>query len=91
MNEKYLPIGSVVILKNANKRLMITGYCMKSEEDDKKVYDYCGCIFPEGIISTNQVALFNHEQIDKIHYIGLEDNEEKEFINKLKEFISNNK
>ena len=27
MKEKYLPIGTVVLLKGATKRLMITGYC----------------------------------------------------------------
>ena len=29
--KKYLPIGSVVLLKNANKRLMIYGRLQKAE------------------------------------------------------------
>ena len=27
MKEKYLPLGTVVLLKEATKRLIITGYC----------------------------------------------------------------
>ena len=32
--KKYLPIGSVVLLKNANKRLMIYGRLQKAEDSD---------------------------------------------------------
>ena len=28
MQEKFLPIGSVVLLKGGTKKVMITGYCM---------------------------------------------------------------
>ena len=90
MNEKYLPIGSVVILKNAKKRLMITGYCMTDKNDNaNKMYDYSGCLFPEGIISTNQTALFNHEQIEKVFYVGYQDEEVRTFIEKLNNVMKN--
>ena len=37
--EKYLPIGSVVMLKGGTKRVMITGFCTVPNEDKEKVYD----------------------------------------------------
>ena len=43
--KKYLPIGSVVLLKNANKRLMIYGRLQKAEDSDS-VRDYIGCLYP---------------------------------------------
>ena len=86
MNNKYarfLPIGTVVLLKGAKKRLMITGFCSFDDAKKDKAYDYTGCLYPEGIISSKQMALFNHNQIEKIYYLGLQDQEEKSFKEKL--------
>lgn len=81
--EKYLPIGSVVLLENGTKRLMITGFCVVPNDDKTKVYDYSGCLYPEGVISSEQIALFNHDQIKTIYAIGYSDDEEKQFKEKL--------
>ena len=88
-NEKYLPIGTVVLLKDATKRLMITGFCVKAQ-DNGQVYDYTGCIYPEGVLKSDQAAVFNHDQISKIYYMGYSDKEEKTFKNKLNEVLKNN-
>lgn len=85
--EKYLPIGSVVLLNDAKKRVMITGFAVKGKETGNKVFDYMGCLYPEGVISSEQNLLFNHDQIDKIFYIGYVDNEWKEVESKLKSII----
>ena len=87
--EKYLPIGSVVLLKNGTKRLMITGFCI-IPNGDKKMYDYSGCLYPEGVISSDQIAVFNHDQIDKIFAIGYSDEEEKKFKEQMKQEIIKN-
>lgn len=86
MNNKYgkfLPIGTVVLLKGAKKRLMITGFCSFDEEKKDKAYDYTGCLYPEGIITSKQMSLFNHNQIDKIYFMGYQDEEEKIFKQNL--------
>lgn len=88
-DEKFLPLGSVVLLKNATKRLMVTGFCVVPNDDKTKMYDYSGCLYPEGVISTEQIALFNHDQIDKIYVIGYSDEEEKNFKTKLVEALNN--
>lgn len=80
---KFLPIGTVVLLKGAKKRLMITGFCAYDEGKKDNVYDYTGCLYPEGVINSKEMALFNHSQIDKIYYLGLQDQEEKTFKQKL--------
>ena len=90
MNEKYkkfLPIGSVVMLENATKRLMITGFYAAPKDDKTKVYDYSGCLYPEGIFSSEQNGLFNHDQIKTIYAIGYSDEEEKKFKEKLNDLI----
>ena len=80
---KFLPIGTVVLLKGGKKRLMITGFCSFDEAKKDKAYDYTGCLYPEGIISSKQMALFNHSQIEKVFYLGLRDEEEKQFKQNL--------
>lgn len=87
IREKYLPVGTVVMLKNASKRVMVIGFCIIPENDPEKVYDYLGCIYPEGVMDANQNLMFNHDQIDKIYHMGLEDEEEKTFKVKLKEVL----
>lgn len=87
--EKYLPIGTVVMLKGGQKRVMISGFCAVSGDNKLEVYDYSGCMYPEGFLSSTQTCLFNHDQIEKIYHLGLaEDEEEKEFKSKLKKLIA---
>jgi hypothetical protein len=75
---KYLPIGSVVLLKDGKKRLMVYGR-RQIHAESKKMYDYVGCLYPEGNISPEYSFMFNHEDIIDIFFIGFKDEEEKEF------------
>lgn len=74
-----LPIGTVVLLEGGTRKVMICGYSSKSE-DDEKVYDYNGCIFPEGFLE-NIYLLFNHDQIDDICFVGYKDDDYEEYVN----------
>lgn len=87
MNEKYLPIGTVVLLKGGTKKVMISGFCAVTEEQKGKIYDYSGCMYPEGFLSSNQTCLFDHSQIEKVYFIGYRDEEEVTFKKKLKESL----
>lgn len=81
--KKYLPIGSVVILKNGTKKVMVTGYMQIDMGNKTQVFDYCGCIYPVGIMRTDQNLLFNHDDIKQVYCIGYSDEEQKEFSKKL--------
>lgn len=82
--EKYLPLGSVVLLKEAKKRIMVIGFMGRAQETGDKTFDYIGCLYPEGILSSDKNLMFNHDQIDKIFYLGLVDDEQRGFQLKLK-------
>jgi hypothetical protein len=78
MKNNYLPIGTIVILKGSNQKIMITGYfCSKKE----KLYQYSGCIYPDGL--SKKTLMFNNADIKKIIYMGLEDDEYLKFKNKF--------
>lgn len=86
MNEikpKYLPVGTVVLLENGTKRVMINGFCTMDANKPDKIYDYSGVLFPEGSLSSDQTLLFDHSQIARVDHYGLEDQEEKDFKVKL--------
>ena len=53
MAEKYLPLGTVVTLQGATKRIMIIGYLPMTEKN--VVFDYSACIYPEGLLSSEQL------------------------------------
>jgi hypothetical protein len=83
--KELLPVGSVVRLKDASKRIMITGFASVSPDTGDKVYDYSGCVFPEGFVDYDEVFVFDHNQIEQVCFTGFEDEEEKVFMNKLAE------
>lgn len=82
-----LPIGSVVLLKNSTKRVMIIGVCQiaKQEDGTMKFYDYSGCVFPEGYLGPDKNYLFNNDQIDQLFAIGYQDAEALAFKEKADE------
>lgn len=79
---KFLPIGSVVLLKNSQKRIMIVGVKQK-QVDSEKVWDYSACLYPEGILDPDRLFLFDAEQIERLYFIGFQDGEGLEFQNRL--------
>ena len=88
-DKEFLPLGSVVLLKEASKKLMIVGF-LTSRVDDEEVFDYAGCLFPEGVLSSDESLLFNEEDIEEVIALGYKNEETDEFNLKLKEIINKN-
>jgi len=78
-----LPIGSIVLLKDGEKRLMINGIMQSDANGTGQEYDYLGILYPEGHIGEQFQYLFNHEDINEIIFRGFEDHERVEFLEKL--------
>ncbi len=87
--KKLLPIGSVVLLEGANKRLMICGR-LQTDVATGITYDYSGCFYPEGMINSKEMYMFNNENIKKIFFVGLQDEEEFLFRKFLEEQVNLN-
>ena len=73
--DDWLPIGSVVLLNGANKSLMVISRFVYNV-DDGTYYEYCGCLYPEGI-SDSEYYFFNHNEIGLVVQRGFEDEYEK--------------
>ena len=86
MYKDLLPIGSIVVLKGGNVKLMITGRIL-SDDKLEEVYDYVGCIYPIGITADDDQYFFNRDGIENVLFIGYQDEDEltlrKEVFDKL--------
>lgn len=79
MQTKLLPIGSVVLIGDSVKKVMIIGVAQMEAENEGKIWDYAGVIFPEGYLSADEVYLFDNEQITEVYALGYQDAEQMEF------------
>ena len=89
MVEKYLPIGSIVKLKSSNNEIMIIGYYSVEYNDKVEIYDYMGCVYPEGLLLKNNLISFNHVDIESCLFKGYVDEKytimQNKFLNNGKE------
>lgn len=83
--KELLPIGSVVLLKNGKKKVMIFGV-KQTDNTTGNEYDYISVLYPEGNMGEAGQYLFNHSDIEQVFFKGYEDAEREEFIEKLSEF-----
>ncbi len=84
-----LPIGSVITLKEGEKKLMIYGRVQFNTEINM-AFDYLGCFYPEGNIGEEYNFLFNHEDIGTVHFIGFVSVEEQAYVQEIDEFLKKN-
>jgi len=81
----YLPIGTVVLLRKAIKKIMIVGIMPSRMTGNSIVneYDYLGVTYPEGFINNDTLLLFNHDQILDVVFEGYRNPERTEFVDQL--------
>jgi hypothetical protein len=82
-----LPIGTVVLLHESKKKVMIIGVCQRGGNNPDKLWDYTGVVFPEGFLAADKMVLFNNEQISQVFMIGYQDAEQLAFKAKVDELI----
>ena len=82
----YLPIGTAVLLKNAEIELIIIGYkAIIDTKEGKQTADYIACRYAEGVTDLSSVRFFNKESIDKVIELGYEGNEWTKFKEMLQQ------
>lgn len=85
--ENLLPVGSVVLNKGANKKLMIIGILV---EIDGVRHDYIAVTYPEGFMDPQHMYAFNHEDIEEVVFLGYMNAEFQLFRGTLAEAMRNN-
>lgn len=88
--KKLLPIGSVVLLKNSKKRLMVIGRLQtKVGDNEETLFDYSAYLYPEGNLESGQMFLFNHADIERIYFVGFQDEEGLAYSKRISDYLDN--
>lgn len=87
VGKEFLPVGSVVLLKEATRPVVVIGY-MIVEEGQSEIWDYLGCAYPVGVIGNENNLLFQKNQIDKVLHTGFANDEGKQFLKDLEESVT---
>ena len=67
-----LPLGSVVKLEEVEPYIMICGRILCTQSDDR-IYDYVGCLYPEGMGKSDELVFFDRDAIEELYFIGFQD------------------
>ena len=86
MYKDLLPIGSIIRIKGGEKKLMICGRIMTRTGSDE-IYDYVGCLYPEGIVDPSNVYFFNRDGIEECVWRGYEGEEEMNYRHKVLDLL----
>lgn len=82
MKNELLPIGSVITMQGAKRKLMIIGTGVKDKETNKS-YDYVAVPYPEGYLGAEAMFLCDHADIDAIDFLGFVNAEFQAFSAKV--------
>lgn len=84
----YVPLGSVVLLKDASQKLLVVsrGINVKNGKDTF-FFEYGGVLYPDGLIS-DRMAYFNHENISKVLFEGYNDIENHNMVENINRYIT---
>lgn len=88
--KELLPIGSIVLLEEGTKKLMIFGIRQIDAKSGRE-YDYSGVLYPEGNLGNKTWFLFDDENIAEICFRGYEDEERRDFLERLSGFYEGRK
>ena len=88
-NKKILPLGSIVYLKQGNKKVLIVARGLVAKNGDGHIYfDYGGVPYPEGLMD-DKMAYFQHDAINKIVFEGYTDLDDEATVEKINLFVEN--
>ena len=88
-DSKILPLGSIVYLKEGNKKVMIIARGLVTKSGDGFIYfDYGGVPYPEGMVD-DQLAYFQADAITKVIFEGFSDYDEEATAERIKAFVAN--
>lgn len=87
--KSFLPVGSVVLLEGAEKKIVIIGVMpVKHMNSGEEVaYDYMGVPYPEGFIGSESALLFNHESIKDTVFLGYSNEEREIFVEAIQKIM----
>lgn len=83
---EYVPLGSVVLLKDTNQKLLVIARAINVKNGDKTYFfDYGAVLYPDGLTG-DRMAYFNHDGISKVVFEGFNDVENQNVVDTINRF-----
>ena len=78
-NNKMLPLGSIVHLKEGTAKMLIMGRAslLANEGEKPMLFDYASVMYPIGFNGKEQIYYFNEEHIDQVLFTGFNDSDDE--------------
>ena len=90
MEDKIYPLGSVVLLKGASKKLLIVGRALNVKNGEKTFFfDYGAVAYPEGLVG-DEMAYFNQQDIHSVVFEGYSGEEDESYVVAIRDYLTNN-
>ena len=90
MDQKYLPLGSIVILEGGIQKMLIISRALNVNNGGKQYYfDYGAVPYPEGLVS-DQMAYFNADAISRVVFEGYHDVDDEAMMDNIRRYIEAN-
>ncbi|WP_408070261.1 DUF4176 domain-containing protein [Butyrivibrio sp. JL13D10] len=81
--KEFLPVGSVVRLKNEDRLFAIAGFCQGTEDEDAEIFDYSAVPYPYGYLNADNMFMFNDSDIGEVLFTGYLDDLGKTFSSEI--------
>ena len=86
--EKYLPLGSVVLLQGGVQKALIIGRGLIVRNGSEEFFfDYGGVAYPEGLVG-DQMVYFNNDKIGKVVFEGYTDIDDENFVENIHRYLA---
>lgn len=87
MENMWIPVGSVVLLKGAARKLLIIARAINVQHNGKQFFfDYGAVSYPEGL-QGDQMAYFNKDAVAKVVFAGYHDIEDENMVDSIQAYI----
>lgn len=87
---EYVPLGSVVLLKDTTQKLLVVARAINVKKGDKLYFfEYGGVLYPDGLTG-DRMAYFNHDGINKVVFEGYNDPENQNVVDTINNFLASN-
>ena len=83
-----LPIGSVVLLENSERKVMIIGICQKQLDAQDAYWEYAAVPYPQGYLDEDNLFLFNGSQIKTVFATGYQDMQQFAFSTQVQQALA---
>lgn len=86
--KEYLPLGSIVLLKEGIRKVMIIGRALNVKKDGKTYFfDYGGVLYPDGLTG-DEMVYFDSDAVVRVYFHGYMDDDNDIMVENINTYVA---